>query len=271
MEDPNLLVFWCRRAASGSPISNVYHDHNGDWQFLCDGSEHDDAEQIQQVHLKHIVARDPETIKLVNLLRGQHARRTAIGEKWKVFRLPPGENADSSSGSPHAVDCPCCLDKAEGAQPDESGLLPSERHVLEDIEKFGWHIWQVSPGATDDGFSYSVGMNKTLGFPDVIVFGQKTKWQGDMINLIGREVREGRRFAFDEPVGGLIPDYKCILKPASSLQTFMYYATWVSWYQEHHLKSDEPTQVVQLVWPDKEGRFPWDEGWDGGYLQPVLW
>jgi hypothetical protein len=44
--------------------------------------------------------------------------------------------------------------------------------VEENIEKFGWSVVTIfDPDGNDVDYAYTIGLNKTYGVPDLIIFG----------------------------------------------------------------------------------------------------
>lgn len=66
----------------------------------------------------------------------------------------------------------------------------AEAKRIADIEKYGCHIIHIR--AEDDlpPFSYSVGIQRSSGAPEVVVFGLKLSIAGWVINEYNRRVRE---------------------------------------------------------------------------------
>lgn len=80
MEDKNLAVFTTRQwLEEGAPIIEVYHDEEGDWQFITEDWEEED---IRTVALEEIVKRDASINDLFNLDYGESAYREDHTSSW---------------------------------------------------------------------------------------------------------------------------------------------------------------------------------------------
>ncbi|WP_134088719.1 DUF4262 domain-containing protein [Olivibacter sp. XZL3] len=80
MEDKNLAVFTTRQwLEEGAPIVEVYHDEEGDWQFITEDWEEED---IRTVALEEIVKRDASINDLFNLDYGESAYREDLTSSW---------------------------------------------------------------------------------------------------------------------------------------------------------------------------------------------
>lgn len=86
-----------------------------------------------------------------------------------------------------------------------------------------------------------------------------------MINDIGARAREGTRYAPGDRVGGLIEGSSCTTK-RMHITHYRDYLGCGLWYYDG---SELP--VLQLLWLDKSGHFPWEPGYSyGPDAQPDL-
>ena len=95
--------------------------------------------------------------------------------------------------------------------------------------------------------------------------------QGDehlLINDIGERVRSGLRLRPGDRIEDLLTSGLALrvreIHP-SWYRTMFGYATWFA--------RRPPLPLLQVVWPDPAGRFPWDDGFDADFssAQPRLW
>lgn len=68
------------------PILYASHDSDGDWQFLCGGDDHTEAD-ANIISLKQVVELDPTVNDLYEMPKNVGAERKSIKDKWKPFRL----------------------------------------------------------------------------------------------------------------------------------------------------------------------------------------
>ncbi|MBI3201310.1 MAG: DUF4262 domain-containing protein [Myxococcales bacterium] len=132
-------------------------------------------------------------------------------------------------------------------------MNPDEK-VVADVAEFGWHVIKVAADGTGPAFAFTIGLTKTFGHPEVIVFGLALDAMHSVLNNIGKLVREGRQFAHDVVTDELLEDYPChfLHVPRSAYREFLGYAIW--------FYKGDTFDTVQCVWPDREGRYPWDAG-----------
>jgi hypothetical protein len=89
-DDPDFGVFTSRFVMQErEAILLVFHEDDGDWQFLTGTEEHPD--EIAYVHLHHVLAWDPTVEPLADLPRGWKAWRHSVAEAWKREPIPPDQ------------------------------------------------------------------------------------------------------------------------------------------------------------------------------------
>jgi hypothetical protein len=107
---------------------------------------------------------------------------------------------------------------------------------------------------TTPGFSYTTGFWLRRNFPELIVFSLRGKTANDTFWHIYRELENGQTFPIGEPIDTIFENLKAALLPVPEGQ-FPSYLGWSRWFY-----GGDRFQCVQLVWPDRNGAFPWDIG-----------
>jgi hypothetical protein len=80
-DDPDLGVFSSHRVMDRDlPVLLVFHDENGDWEFLS--SYEESAEEIVLVHVSHLLEFDPSLQRLADLPAGWKAWRESATAEW---------------------------------------------------------------------------------------------------------------------------------------------------------------------------------------------
>jgi hypothetical protein len=83
VENPQVYVM--RNAFDGAPITSVFHEKDGDWQFLTGPPQ---PGTVQARHLSAVLALDPALRELVGLPLGMWAHRDGPGQPWQVEEDP---------------------------------------------------------------------------------------------------------------------------------------------------------------------------------------
>ena len=138
--------------------------------------------------------------------------------------------------------------------------------MISDVEEYGWHVALIPADDEGPGFAFSIGLFKTYRHPEVILFGLGIEAMHGIINNIGEEVRQGRRFTEGEATSGIIKDFDVVFCEVHH-DHYQEYLGTASWYYKN---TDYP--ALQCVWPDRQGRFPWDVNFPASLraIQPVM-
>ena len=76
------LVFVMRDAFDGAVITSVFHEEDGDWQFLTGPVA--TRETAQLVHRSHVLALDPTLSQLDDMPQGMWAHRHGPDQPWHI-------------------------------------------------------------------------------------------------------------------------------------------------------------------------------------------
>lgn len=155
---------------------------------------------------------------------------------------------------------------------DEAQLEALGRAAVEragkDVEKFGWHVVMI-PGEGKSGFLFTIGLWQTYKHPEIIAFSTTEDPQRIIgrFTAVAKRIAAGERFEVGKTYEGLFGGY-----PGAFCNVR------VDWYPDYlgtatafYGNFDFPTQ--ELFWPDREGYFPWEPGFDKTLrsLQPLLY
>jgi hypothetical protein len=139
------------------------------------------------------------------------------------------------------------------------------------VEQQGWAIEPVAPHADADppvpGYSYTIGLETTFGFPEVCVFGLMPVAARGLVGLVVDVVRSGGTVPVGALFTGLLDnDLRCALVPVDVTDPVELFPSAFTWHGAAGFR------MVQLVWPDRNGWLPWEHGYDTRllYAQPVL-
>ena len=211
-----------RVAHDGFPVLQVAHDANGDWQFL-DATTDDPGECIL-LCLGCIFERDPTLADISDLPRGWGAFRLEVGAAWERWEHPPED--------------------------DDCG---DEEKALADIATHGLHILHIAEEGDLPPFSYSIGIEQSLGQPELIVIGLKAGVAHAAINACFDHMKAGTRIEPGVRVAGLLGGgFECLIGAVSPTH-FRDYMGWARW-----LYKDKGFRAQQIIFPNTSGVFPWE-------------
>lgn len=144
-----------------------------------------------------------------------------------------------------------------------------ERSVEDNIASHGWHCTNVTPTPTSSSklpFSYTVGLHHSYRQPEFIVIGLDSGRAYAVLRDLASAAASGNMVPLDRPSDVLVGGLSCafIPVPESRYSDYVYSALW--YY------SGPNFPLVQVVWPNDEGLYPWNQGALAQLLehQPVL-
>jgi hypothetical protein len=143
-------------------------------------------------------------------------------------------------------------------------LDPSEQKVLDDVEQYGLHVVNVLAEGDLPEFSYTIGLYKNFNHPEVLVYGLARERAHRLLNDLGDDLRAGEKYLVGQTYDSLLEGYLCTFRTIPTAQ-YREHLGWASWFYDH---GDFPS--LQLVYPDREGRWPWQDGVSEGFRRNQL-
>jgi hypothetical protein len=145
----------------------------------------------------------------------------------------------------------------------------NDRKLLADIERLGWHVIHIFEDDSGPAFSFSVGFYYTFQQPEVLIMGLPQKVAYDLLDTAVDQMKEGKTFRPFERVAGFAKGYDCAFAPIA-LDHYKEYLGYAIWF---YRSLSKPFPAMQLIWPDKQGHFPWEAGYDQRFykLQKALY
>ncbi|MEM1197161.1 MAG: DUF4262 domain-containing protein [Pseudomonadota bacterium] len=149
-----------------------------------------------------------------------------------------------------------------------------EQKMLATIDQHGCQILRIfDPDGETLDFSYSIGFESTLAQPEMLISGLPPETAKNFINDTLALCRdEGFLLADFARTDRLIKGLDCVFRSVRSDCLVPDYFGSAIWFAETQL--NQPfSRAVQLVWPDRAGLLPWDQGFDEGFRgeQDQLW
>lgn len=142
----------------------------------------------------------------------------------------------------------------------------AEKGIISDVEKHGFSIALFNGDGYSPSFGYTIGLFKTYGYPELICFGLSH----DLMHSIfwtGKELFDKQREP-DLAIGhsDFLEGYEVRFLSVDKARYGDYFG------YGHWFYSGWDFPALQIVWPDKEGLFPWNEDFnpDWKFKQPLL-
>lgn len=143
----------------------------------------------------------------------------------------------------------------------------SEKRVIQDVEKYGFHMALLEDDGYLPAFVYTIGFYKTYQHPEIVVFGLKNEVTQHLLHHIGEEIKKGTKFLTGIDYNGFLSNYP-IRFIKVDIEHYADYLGFGGWFYNNSF--DFP--AYQLVWTDKEGKYPWEENFyeNWKFKQPIL-
>ena len=145
-----------------------------------------------------------------------------------------------------------------------------KRQIRQDVNDNGWHICIIAEDHLGPAFAYTIGLEESFGHPELVMFGLDPGELGGLmhriLNVVGEMIKSGYSFSHGVQVDDILEGHPCAFRVVD-LSHYSNHFGCGRWF--HH---GDDFRVLQMVWPDGESRFPWDDGFeeDLRWRQPLL-
>ena len=133
-----------------------------------------------------------------------------------------------------------------------------QRRVVDDVQRAGWHSvsYGHGPSPTDPPFGHTVGLARTFGHPELIIVNiEGEKGHAIRRNLVA-DIKAGHSFEDGAVTDDALEDHDVRFRAVDVSAV----ANWLDlavWYY-----ADQPFAALQILWPDRSGRFPDEPGYE---------
>ena len=143
---------------------------------------------------------------------------------------------------------------------------PGEEKLVGDVTAHGWHVVKVAEDDQGPGFTYTVGLWQSFRHPEVILVGLPGETAHVILNDLGEAVRRGEHFEAGTESEVFLEGYPVTFRPVPEDRQWPYFG-FARWFYD-----GGAFPALQLVFPDREHRWPWQDGVAAGFRaqQPVI-
>jgi hypothetical protein len=134
------------------------------------------------------------------------------------------------------------------------------------IEKFGLQVIMVNSTGYSPSFAYSIGLWETYKHPEIICFGLPNDLGHAIINDVAEIIKQGLTLKINENYPAIFKDGRAEFLKVDERNIENYFGVALE-----HCK-DEKFDALQLVWTDRNDKFPWEENFEEEFIykQPLL-
>lgn len=137
----------------------------------------------------------------------------------------------------------------------------SDRKLLFDVETYGWHMVVIEQDDEGPEYIFTVGLYYSFEHPEVVIMGLPRNVMCQLLQDMVKRIQEGKRYSesnLDNELASFPIAFRDI--DISRYQADLGYATWF------YKNLPTPFPALQFVWPDKCGKFPWEDEYDKHFL-----
>jgi hypothetical protein len=140
--------------------------------------------------------------------------------------------------------------------------------LLDNINNLGWYNIHIEEENNAPAYAFSIGHFHKQNHPEIIVIGLKLEVANKLLNVVALNIIDGDEIEPFKKYESFIDELTVSFVPID-IEFYGEYLGYANWYYE---KLSKPYPVLQMVWPDKKGIYPWEDGYDDNFLeiQPIL-
>lgn len=147
----------------------------------------------------------------------------------------------------------------------ENSIL-TNKTTQEYIDEFGLTIIHILGDDEGPQFSYSIGLFKSYGHPEIIIIGLKQQLAHKLINNIANDIKRGIKYEPFEYSADILNGFECYFVEVEKSN----YNNYVGQATQYYKGDGFP--LLQCIYPTVKGSYPWEDEWPESIkdLQPIL-
>ncbi|MFC5750461.1 DUF4262 domain-containing protein [Actinomadura rugatobispora] len=146
-------------------------------------------------------------------------------------------------------------------------IEPMTAQTIAQIHEHGWQVMMIPTDDVGPGWAFTIGLWHTHGIPELAMFGLDIYDMKDGLNGLAERALKGRPVKAGQLRHEVIDNHPVMLKAVDLRWYRTFFGSAIMFYRR------PPFPLLQVVWPDHDGFFPWQPESDVPYrrLQPQLW
>lgn len=140
-------------------------------------------------------------------------------------------------------------------------------NIQNTIDESGCQVILVPGDEYLPGFAYTIGLHQQFNHPEIICFGLVLETMQILLNEIKNCIEEDKAFEAGKNYEGFLQKgFPITFIPVDKVFYPEYLGTAIEFYET------EDFSCMQMIWPDKQKKFPWDKGFNKELenMQPLL-
>lgn len=143
----------------------------------------------------------------------------------------------------------------------KQGKIEYHKKVNENIRKFGYHLTFVFDDKSSS-FCYSTGIYKSFNIPEIFISSLPQNLSFELIKNYVELFKETKNIYLNKKIDNLSDRFPVYLIEVPISNLIDYVLSSIKFYKSEDYK------YLQLIYPDTEGRFPREFGYD--YDQEIM-
>ncbi|MFE2247278.1 DUF4262 domain-containing protein [Streptomyces lavendulae] len=163
---------------------------------------------------------------------------------------------------PFQCRCILCHDYGDRDEADRVDLT-----IVENVQQHGWHVVMVPEDEIGPGFAYTIGLSHTHGVPELAMFGLDVHVMHLILNRLGEKGAAGTVLIDGQRLSDVVDGSHVALRQVHLRWYRTFFGQAIRFYRR------PPFPVLQVAWPDVDGRLHWEEQAEEKHResQPLLW
>ncbi len=138
--------------------------------------------------------------------------------------------------------------------------------IQKNIDKHGCHVTHVEEDEDGPSFTYSTGIERLTGRPEVLVSGLEKDTAHFLVNEYNYRLKDGEVFEAGQFYNDFLEGVQVGFKDIDPKHYYAYMGC-CQWYYE-----GDDFHALHMIWPSMDGIWPWEKKADKEfrYFQPKL-
>ncbi|GAA0270087.1 DUF4262 domain-containing protein [Streptomyces polychromogenes] len=135
-------------------------------------------------------------------------------------------------------------------------LDPRTQSTVDVIEQRGWQVTMIPADDHGPGWAYTIGLWHSHRMPEIAMFGLDIHLMQTVLNDLAQQAVEGQPLEAGQERND-VASVPVVLRAVDYRWYKAFFGTAISYYRK------PPFPVLQVVWPNRDGAFPWQPGGEG--------
>lgn len=128
--------------------------------------------------------------------------------------------------------------------------------LAQQIENYGFAVRMIPAEADYPAFAYTIGLWERYQHPEIIILGLPIETMHQILNNVGEAVQNGTQFLVGNHYQDIVNQYPVTFVAVEKRYFSEYFGQAIHYYDTENFTA------LQLLWTDKNGKFPFEKDFD---------